>query len=81
MRAQQRGRREGKGSRRSRPCTQIAPCPLRVRAPPPLPLQLYGLLVAAPSAHYWQAALERIFPNKSDPLRSLKKVSAPRRKI
>jgi hypothetical protein len=36
--------------------------------------QLYGLLVAAPSAHYWQATLEQLFPNKADPLRAVKKV-------
>lgn len=39
-----------------------------------LSLALYGLLVAAPSSHYWQATLERLFPNKNDPYRSVKKV-------
>lgn len=30
---------------------------------------LYGGLVAGPASHFWQAALERLFANKRDPLR------------
>jgi hypothetical protein len=39
-----------------------------------LAVQLYGLLVGAPAAHHWQATLERVFPNRADPLRAVKKV-------
>lgn len=31
---------------------------------------LWGLVWAGPSSHYWQAALERLFPNKRDPMRT-----------
>lgn len=38
-------------------------------------LALYGLVWSGPAAHYWQGYLERLFPNKDDPLRLLKKVA------
>ena len=31
---------------------------------------LWGLVWAGPSSHCWQAALERLFPNKRDPART-----------
>ena len=37
-------------------------------------LFLYGCVYSGPCAHYWQIALEKLFPNKDDPLRVLKKV-------
>ncbi|PSC69130.1 Peroxisomal membrane PMP22 isoform A [Micractinium conductrix] len=40
-----------------------------------LAIALYGGLWAGPASHYWQAFLEKLFPNKKDPLRSLKKVA------
>ncbi|KDD75157.1 hypothetical protein H632_c837p0 [Helicosporidium sp. ATCC 50920] len=39
-----------------------------------LVLGLYGLVWAGPMAHWWQQALERMFPNKDDPMRPAKKV-------
>jgi peroxisomal membrane protein 2 len=32
-------------------------------------MALYGFLWVGPSGHYWQQLLERLFPNKNDPLR------------
>jgi hypothetical protein len=34
-----------------------------------LSIALYGFLWAGPASHYWQQALERLFPNKKDPMR------------
>lgn len=40
-----------------------------------LSIALYGLIWGGPSNHYWQMALERIFPNRKDQLRPVKKVT------
>lgn len=37
-------------------------------------LALYGTIFSGPCSHYWQIALEKLFPNKDDPLRVYKKV-------
>ncbi|KAI3430384.1 hypothetical protein D9Q98_004979 [Chlorella vulgaris] len=34
----------------------------------------YGFLWAGPAGHYWQQILESLFPDKHDPLRTVKKV-------
>ena len=34
-----------------------------------LSIALYGFLWAGPASHYWQQALERLFPNRKDPMR------------
>ncbi|EFN52473.1 hypothetical protein CHLNCDRAFT_138820 [Chlorella variabilis] len=39
-----------------------------------LSMALYGFLWAGPSSHFWQHILENMFPDKSDALRSVKKV-------
>lgn len=38
-----------------------------------LAIALYGAVWAGPASHYWQQILEKLFPNKKDPLRSVKK--------
>jgi peroxisomal membrane protein 2 len=40
-----------------------------------LSIALYGLIWTGPSNHYWLHFLERLFPNKNDPLRPAKKVA------
>ncbi|KAG7671539.1 putative Peroxisomal membrane protein PMP22 [Nannochloris sp. 'desiccata'] len=40
-----------------------------------LSIALYGLIWTGPSNHYWQLFLERLFPDKKDPLRPAKKVA------
>ncbi|KAL6767939.1 hypothetical protein ACKKBF_B37180 [Auxenochlorella protothecoides x Auxenochlorella symbiontica] len=37
-------------------------------------LALYGLLYSGPCSHFWQYYLEKLFPDKQDPLRIVKKV-------
>lgn len=39
-----------------------------------LAIALYGVVWSGPAGHFWQQALERLFPDKKDPLRSAKKV-------
>ncbi len=39
-----------------------------------LSIALYGLIWTGPSNHFWQLLLERLFPNRNDPLRPAKKV-------
>jgi hypothetical protein len=34
-----------------------------------LSIAFYGFLWSGPGSHYWQQILERLFPNKNDPLR------------
>lgn len=35
-----------------------------------LAVALWGLLWSGPTSHFWQQALERLFPNKRDPMRT-----------
>jgi len=39
-----------------------------------LSIALYGLVWGGPSNHYWQIALERLFPTRSDPMRPVLRV-------
>lgn len=39
-----------------------------------LAIALYGVVWSGPAGHFWQQALERLFPDRKDPLRSAKKV-------
>ncbi len=34
-----------------------------------LAIALYGIVWSGPAGHYWQQVLERLFPDKKDPLR------------